>query len=81
MSANAPFADILCLGDDPAMPILILLSLALLACNVIYCAQRTLTDWKQAQNAQATWGLLALSGALMALLAMVWALLASLAHY
>jgi hypothetical protein len=80
-SANAPVADILCLGDDPAMLILILLSLVLLACNVIYCGQRTLTDWKQARNTQATWGLLALSGALIALVAMVWALLASLAHY
>lgn len=63
------------------MLLLILLSLALLVCNVIYCGQRIMIDWKHSRNAQGTLGLLALSGALVAFGAMVWALLASLAHY
>lgn len=60
---------------------LILLSLALLVCNAIFCGQHVVTGWKQSRSAQVTWGLLALSGAVVALVAIVWVLLASLAHY
>jgi hypothetical protein len=60
---------------------LILLSLAFIVCNIIYCGQHLIADWRRSQHAQSAWGMLALSGALMALLAIIWALLASLAHY
>jgi hypothetical protein len=60
---------------------LILLLLALIMCNIFYCGQHIIADLRQSQHAQGAWGMLALSGALLALIAIVWALLASLAHY
>jgi hypothetical protein len=63
------------------MLIVIALSLALLACNVAFCGHRVTIDWSHGRSAQVIWGLLALSGALMAFFAMLWALLASLTHY
>jgi hypothetical protein len=60
---------------------LILMSLALLVCNAIYCGQRVIADFSHSQPAQGSWGLVALSGTLMALVGIIWALLASLAHY
>ena len=58
----------------------VLLTLALLACNLIYCGQRITADVRHSRRGQVTWGLLALSGSLLALVAMVWATVASLAH-
>lgn len=63
------------------MLILILLTLALLLCNVVYCGQFAVADWKQSRHARGVWGLFAFVGAVTALLVMVWALLASLSHY
>jgi hypothetical protein len=60
---------------------LILLSLALLMCNAIYCGQRVIADFRHSRQAQGAWGLFALSGTLMALAGLIWVLLASLAHY
>ncbi|GAA3702215.1 hypothetical protein GCM10022268_10000 [Sphingomonas cynarae] len=60
---------------------LILLLLALIVCNIIYCGQRIIADWRRLQHAQGAWGMLALSGALIALVAILWVFLGSLAHY
>ena len=60
--------------------IIILLSLALLVCNMIYCGQRIMADLRHSRRAEVTWGSLAFCGALMAVLSMVWATAASLAH-
>lgn len=59
----------------------ILLTLALLFCNLIYCGQHIAADLRHSRHARMTWGLLALSGSLLAVVAMVWATLASLAHF
>jgi len=59
----------------------ILLTPALLVCNLIYCGQRITADVRHSRHAQVTWGLLAFSGSLLAMVAMVWAALASLAHF
>lgn len=80
-AAIAPIADIRRLSDNPAVLILILLSVTLLVCNLIYCGQRIVADARQSRLAQMSWGLLALSGSIIALAAMVGATLASLAHY
>ncbi|WP_066726528.1 hypothetical protein [Sphingomonas pituitosa] len=64
------------------MPILIFVSLALvlLVCNMFYCGRSVIVDARRSQRASTTLGVLALSGAMMASVAMVWATLASLAH-
>ena len=59
----------------------LLISMALLVCNAIYCSRKMFADFKGAEPAAGVWGLLALSGALMALTGLIWGLLASLAHY
>lgn len=59
----------------------ILLLLALLTCNAIYCGQHVMAAWRQSRSGQVAWGFLALLGAMMALVATVWAMLASLAHF
>lgn len=59
----------------------LLISLALLVCNAIYCARKMVADFKGSEPAAGIWGLLALAGALMALTGLTWGLLASLAHY
>ena len=63
------------------MPCARVATLALLVCNLIYCGQRITADVRHSRHAQVTWGLLAFSGSLLAMVAMVWATLASLAHF
>ena len=64
-----------------AMLSFILLTAILLVCNLIYCGQRIAADFNHSRYAQMAWGALALSGSLTALVAIVWAILASLAHF
>ena len=61
--------------------IAILLTLALLVCNLIYCGKRIVADLRHSRSAEVTWGSLAFCGALMAMVLMVWATAASLAHF
>ncbi|KPL67744.1 hypothetical protein SZ64_06195 [Erythrobacter sp. SG61-1L] len=58
----------------------ILLTATLLVCNLIYCGQHIIADLHRSRRAQMVWGLLALAGAIAALVAMAWGTLASLAH-
>ena len=58
----------------------ILLTLALLVCNLIYCGQRIMADFRQSPRANVTLGSFAFCGAVMSTVSMVWATLASLAH-
>jgi hypothetical protein len=58
----------------------ILLTLGLLACNLIYCGQRIMTDLRLSRHAEAALGLFAICGALAAGGMMAWAATASLAH-
>lgn len=60
--------------------VVIQLTLALLVCNVVYCARHIRADWRHSRRAEVTWGALALFSALVAVAAMVWATAASLAH-
>jgi hypothetical protein len=82
MAAFDTLAAIRYLSDDRGVQMLnfILLTLGLLVCNLIYCSQRITADVRHSRHAQVTWGLLALSGSLLAAIAMVWATLASLAQ-
>lgn len=63
------------------MLLLTLFLLALLACNALYCGQRVIIDFRNSRQVQVAYGLLALSGTIVAFAAATWALLASLAHY
>ena len=76
------FAGTRDLSDEPAMLMLslILLSAALLVCNLIYCGQHIMADLHQSRRVQIVWGVAALSGSVLALIVMLWAILASLAH-
>ena len=55
----------------------ILVSFALLVCNVIYCGLGVIADFRHSRPAHGALCLLALSGALMALTGIIWAVLAS----
>lgn len=70
-----PVADIRHLGEDVTVGILniILPTLALLVCNLIYCGQRIMADLRHSRRADVTWGSLAFYGALMAVVSIVWA--------
>ncbi|MBJ6122236.1 hypothetical protein [Sphingomonas mollis] len=59
----------------------VLLALALLVCNLIYCGRRIMTDLRHSRRVDVTWGSLAFCGAFMAMLSMAWATAASLAHF
>lgn len=63
------------------MLMFLLFSLGLLVCNAVYCVLKIVTDFKCSQQAAGVWGLVALAGTLMALTAITWGLLASLARY
>jgi len=56
----------------------ILLVDALIVCNLIYCGQHIIADLRSSKRAQVALGVAAFSGALLAMLAMTWATLASL---
>lgn len=58
----------------------ILMTLALLVCNLIYCGQRLMADLRQSRRANVTLGSFAFCGALMATVSMVWVTLASLSR-
>jgi hypothetical protein len=61
--------------------IIILISLALMVCNAIYCVQKIIVDFKHSKQIDAVCGLFALTGTLAALIALTWMALASLAYY
>ncbi|MBB4047904.1 hypothetical protein [Sphingomonas zeae] len=77
-----PVAGIRWLRDDPVMQMVSLLiaTMGLLVCNLAYCGKRTMADVRHARKAEIAWGAMALSGSVLAMVSMVWATLASLAH-
>jgi len=61
--------------------ITILLTLILLVCNVAYCGRRIVVDLRASKRDRAVHGLLALCGALLALVFMSWATFTSLGRF
>ncbi len=55
-------------------------TMGLLVCNLAYCGKRIMADVRHGPSAEIAWGAMALSGSVLALVSMVWATLASLAH-
>lgn len=58
----------------------LIVTMGLLICNLAYCGKRIMADVRHARSAEITWGIMALSGSVLALVSMVWATLASLAQ-
>lgn len=61
--------------------ITILLALILLVCNLAYCGQRIVVDMRASKRDDVVYGLLALCGALLALVLMSWATFTSLGRF